>query len=99
MYVISQAFSKSTFPNHLKKAFVMCFFEKKGITLVPFIYRPISSLTFHSNSIERFIKNRLCLFQTKSYLFSASQYGFLRGLITADVMINLTEQLFYELYC
>ena len=41
-------------------------------------------------------KNRLCSFLTKFKLLSTSQYGFLRGVSTADAMINLTEQLFND---
>ena len=43
-------------------------------------------------------KNRLRSFLTKFLLISTSQYGFLRGVSTADAMINLTEQLFNDFH-
>ena len=41
-------------------------------------------------------KNRLYSFLTKFKLLSTFQYGFLRGVSTADAMINLIDEMFNE---
>lgn len=87
MLVINLCLTEGVFPESLKTAVVIPIF-KKGDSLDPNCYRPISLLTVPSKIFEKIIKTRLVTFMETNNIISRNQFGFRKGLSTEDALVN-----------
>ena len=88
--LISQSFSKGTFPSSLKTATVIAVF-KKGDPDMTSNYRPISLLSSFSRLYQRLIYKRLYSFITHNKLIHPLQFGFKKHNSIDHSLISMTE--------
>jgi retron-type reverse transcriptase len=69
-------------------------FFKKGSTLEPKNYRPISMLPTLSKVFEKLMKIRLVSFLDKTKFFSKNQFGFRKGKSTEDALLKFCGEIF-----
>ena len=91
--LINSSFTEGTFPNVLKLARVIPIY-KSGPRDVMSNYRPISTLHFISKVFEKLVDKRLRSFFSKYGVLSENQYGFRRGMSTADALLRFTNDVY-----
>ena len=94
--LINLSFASAVFPDVLKIARIVPI-HKKGDSMNPSNYRPISCLPYIGKIIERCMANRVVSFCEKFKIFTGSQFGFLKARSTCDALINLTEFMHHSL--
>ena len=88
--IINQCLLVGIFPAFLKLARTIPLF-KKGDLLDIMNFRPISILLFISKIFEKCLHARISNFCRENQLFTVAQFGFTKGLMTADAVAELTE--------
>ena len=94
--LINASIECGKFPDVFKLARVTPVF-KRGDKADPSNYRPISSLPYLSKIFERYVTNQITSFFSKFNIISKSQFGFQKGVSTADALIELTESIYQSL--
>jgi len=89
--ILNMCLIEGKYPACLKKARVLPLF-KKGSRTLPGSYRPISILPIFSKIFETFMTMQLYEYFESNNLFSASQYGFRKGLSTIDAVECLVRR-------
>jgi hypothetical protein len=80
------------FPDCLKIALIIPVF-KKGNTTDLGNYRPISLLPIISKIWEKIMAEQICEFLEENGLFCSHQFGFRKGRITEQAILNHTEHI------
>ena len=91
-YCINKCLSDGIFPQSLKLVKVIPVY-KKGDILKPENYRPISIVPIFSKIIELVVHRQLAEYFESNSLFTNCQYGFRRGLSTADAVENFVASI------
>jgi hypothetical protein len=94
--IINLSFKSGIFPNSLKAAKVIPIF-KKGDTLQPSNYRPISILPVLSKVFEKLFMRRMLSFFEEFNILSNNQFGFRKGKSTVDAIIRLVDMIVNDL--
>ena len=94
--LVNESFSTGVFPNILKIGRIIPI-HKNGNKHELCNYRPISTLHFVSKIFERVMYSRLSGFFNKYDIFSDMQFGFRRGLSTADAVLRSTDVIYEAL--
>ncbi|XP_055371582.1 uncharacterized protein LOC129605695 [Condylostylus longicornis] len=91
-HIFNSSVYTGNFPNDLKTAVVIPLF-KKGNTLDPGNYRPISILSPLSKVFEKAMKHRILNFLNKTNFFSNNQFGFRKGKCTEDALLKFCTEI------
>ena len=92
-FIINQAITSGSFPDSLKIARVKALF-KKGNSLNPTNYRPISLLPAFSKVLEKIFLAQLLEHFDGNNLFFESQYGFRKKHSTELAIAELTDKVY-----
>lgn len=92
-FLFNLSFETGIFPTSLKTALVIPI-HKKGSTLDPNNYRPISLLSVFSKMLEKLMKERLLKFFSLHNFLCENQFGFMEGKSTEDALLNFCSKIF-----
>ena len=96
VYLYNQSMLTGVFPNQLKHSKIIPIFKKGSKSLLE-NYRPISLLSSFSKILEKLVATRITVFFTKCNIFTPQQFGFRRGLSTADAVTSFINNLYESL--
>ena len=85
--------AEGTLPKRFKHAKVIPIYKKKGRRTNKVNYRPVSLLNNLSKVLEKLVYKRLISFLTKNKFFCDKQFGFRKGLSTANAITLLVNRI------
>ena len=94
--LINESITSCEFPESFKKAVITPIF-KKGDTLDPTNYRPISLTSGFSKIFERILSDQIHDFLYNNSILNNKQFGFRKNISTTDALLTLTEYLRNEM--
>ena len=89
-FLFNKSVAKGLFPDILKIARVTPIFKSKSHKIVS-NFRPISVLSFTSKILEKLMKTRVLSHLEKHNIIYEKQFGFRRGLSTADAVLEFVD--------
>ena len=95
-FVVYESIKLAVVPNILKSSRVTPIF-KNGVETDPNNYRPISIISPFAKVFERLVYERLNSFLTKNNIIYDYQFGFRKGYLTEQAILEITEKLKYAI--
>ena len=95
-FICNLSLRMGNFPKPLMIAVVTCLFKSGNPQLIE-NYRAISILVAFSKILEKIVVTQLMDYFICNAYFTPSQYGFLRGLSTADAIIAIVDYMYNSL--
>ena len=91
--ILNLSFTEGNFPSCLKVSRVVPLY-KKGSSLDPSNYRPISTLPFMSKIFEKAMYSRVLKFLNSYSIISPNQFGFRKNCSTNDAILTFVSQIY-----
>ena len=92
-HVFNRSMAEGIFPKKFKHAKVIPIYKRKGRRSSQENYRPVSLLNNLSKVLEKLVYKRLISFLTKNNFFCDKQFGFRKGLSTANAISLLVNRI------
>ena len=92
-YVFNRSMTEGIFPKKFKHAKVIPIYKRKGRRTNEENYRPVSLLNNLSKVLEKLIYKRLISFLNENNFFCDKQFGFRKGLSTANAISLLVNRI------
>lgn len=95
-HLLNCSITEGNFPSKLKIAKIVPIHKSKEETDIN-NYRPIAILSAFSKIFEKYIANSITQFLDKHDLLNSSQYGFRKGISSAEAINNLLDNVYSNL--